>query len=155
MDVRFRRDGRFFNHRAAGILIEQGHVLLHKQKKDAHWALPGGGIELGEDSMNTIIREVREELGWEVEVERTVWIAESFFPHRGEALHEVAFYYALETKEPKFRAGPFHGKEGGHLSYQWVALDDLSLHEVKPAFLKKALLEIPDHLMHLILKETF
>ena len=31
MDVKFQTGSKRFNYRAAGILIEQDHVLLHKQ----------------------------------------------------------------------------------------------------------------------------
>ncbi len=63
MDVRFQAEGIKFNFRAAGILIERDHVLLHKQREDHHWALPGGGIELGERSKDAVVREFEEELG--------------------------------------------------------------------------------------------
>ena len=45
------------------ILIERDHVLLHKQREDHYWALPGGGIELGERSKDAVVREFEEELG--------------------------------------------------------------------------------------------
>jgi 8-oxo-dGTP pyrophosphatase MutT (NUDIX family) len=124
-DVRFVVDGQRFNFRAAGIMIEDEHVLLHKQVDDSYWALPGGGIELGEASEDTIVREMKEELGFEVDVERTVWVAESFFVHRGDAMHETAFYYLLTTSEPCFRNGPFDGLEGERLIYQWCRLTSL------------------------------
>ncbi|MFC7612292.1 NUDIX domain-containing protein [Actinokineospora soli] len=47
---------------------EAGRVLLiHKVDNDL-WALPGGGHEPGESIVDTVVREVREETGVEVEV---------------------------------------------------------------------------------------
>lgn len=49
---------------------EEGRVLLiHKTDNDL-WALPGGGHELGESIADTVVREVEEETGYLVEVER-------------------------------------------------------------------------------------
>ncbi|MFC6695946.1 NUDIX hydrolase [Nocardioides daphniae] len=47
---------------------EAGRVLLiHKTDNDL-WALPGGGHEIGESIAEAVVREVREETGYEVEV---------------------------------------------------------------------------------------
>ncbi|MEW2546580.1 NUDIX domain-containing protein [Streptomyces sp. NPDC047002] len=43
-------------------------LLIHKTDNDL-WALPGGGHEIGESVGETVVREVREETGIEVEIE--------------------------------------------------------------------------------------
>ncbi|SFK10175.1 ADP-ribose pyrophosphatase YjhB, NUDIX family [Halobacillus dabanensis] len=152
-DVRFKVGGQRFNYRAAAIMIEKGHVLLHRQVDDSFWALPGGGIELGEASEETVVREMKEELGYDVEVVRTVWIAETFFKHRGDAMHEVAFYYLLNTRDSLFKDGSFEGLEGERLIYQWIPIDVLEDIELKPAFLGKGLKNVPCETMHLVRKD--
>ena len=52
------------------VLDESGRVLLiHKTDNDL-WALPGGGHEAGESIADTVVREVKEETGYDVEVDR-------------------------------------------------------------------------------------
>lgn len=47
---------------------ENGRVLLiHKTDNDL-WALPGGGHEIGESIAESVVREVKEETGYDVEV---------------------------------------------------------------------------------------
>lgn len=47
---------------------DEGRVLLiHKTDNDL-WALPGGGHEIGESIADTVVREVKEETGYDVEV---------------------------------------------------------------------------------------
>ena len=49
---------------------DAGRVLLiHKTDNDL-WALPGGGHEIGESIADTVVREVKEETGYDVEVDR-------------------------------------------------------------------------------------
>src|SRR5205823_1606986 len=52
---------------AAGIVIENGRVLLTQRKAGAHlagmWEFPGGKVEAGEDPRAALARELEEELG--------------------------------------------------------------------------------------------
>lgn len=47
-------------------------VLLHRRADDGRWSPPGGILEPGEQPAQAVVREVREETGLEVEVERLV-----------------------------------------------------------------------------------
>jgi 8-oxo-dGTP pyrophosphatase MutT (NUDIX family) len=42
-------------------------LLIHKADNDL-WALPGGGHEIGESIAQTVVREVKEETGYDIEV---------------------------------------------------------------------------------------
>jgi 8-oxo-dGTP diphosphatase len=52
---------------AAGVLIEEGRVLLTQRKAGTHlagaWEFPGGKVAPGEDPRDALRRELREELG--------------------------------------------------------------------------------------------
>lgn len=48
---------------------EQGRVLMIHKTDNDRWALPGGGHEPGESITDTVVREVKEETGYDVEVE--------------------------------------------------------------------------------------
>lgn len=52
------------------ILDGEGSVLLCHRRDGDLWNLPGGGLERGEAPWEAVIREVREETGLEVAVER-------------------------------------------------------------------------------------
>ena len=55
----------------------QGRIPLLRNYRD-EWELPGGKLELGEEPVDCLRREVREELAWEVEVGRPchLWVRE-------------------------------------------------------------------------------
>lgn len=46
-----------------------GRVLVIRKTDNNLWALPGGGHDIGETIAETVVREVREETGYDVEVE--------------------------------------------------------------------------------------
>jgi 8-oxo-dGTP pyrophosphatase MutT (NUDIX family) len=59
---------------AAVVFDTAGRLLLHRRTDNGRWALPGGTMEVGERADECIVREVREETGYEVEVVRLVGI---------------------------------------------------------------------------------
>lgn len=56
------------------IFDDAGRILIGLRRDANWWNLPGGGMEVGETVEQTVIREVREETGLEVEVERLVGV---------------------------------------------------------------------------------
>jgi len=76
-----------------GIIIYNKHVLLVPQWDG--YDFPGGGKEPGETLYDTLIREVREETGYEVERGQTISVSDDYFvhPHREEYWHSVLIYY--------------------------------------------------------------
>ncbi|WP_232337424.1 NUDIX domain-containing protein [Thermoactinomyces sp. CICC 23799] len=59
---------------SAVVLNYDGKILLHKRKDNALWSLPVGAMELGESIEETIIREVKEETGLDIKVEKLIGI---------------------------------------------------------------------------------
>ncbi|MFC8503157.1 NUDIX hydrolase [Pedococcus sp. NPDC057267] len=47
---------------------DAGRVLMIHKTDNNLWALPGGGHEIGESVSDTVVREVKEETGYDVEV---------------------------------------------------------------------------------------
>jgi ADP-ribose pyrophosphatase YjhB (NUDIX family) len=47
-------------------VIENGRILLVKERSDGAWAIPGGWADVGDSPSVTAVREVREESGYEV-----------------------------------------------------------------------------------------
>ena len=59
---------------AAIIRNGDGAVLLQRRSDNGLWGLPGGSVEIGESVSVAIVREVREETGLVVEVDRLVGV---------------------------------------------------------------------------------
>ncbi len=61
---------------AYAIIRDSGRVLLAhwNDRGGTGWTLPGGGLELGEDPLDGVVREVAEETGYAAEVERLLGV---------------------------------------------------------------------------------
>lgn len=64
--------------RTTGVLIENQKILLLQQATDEQrtWSLPGGKLEEGETLEESIIREMKEETGLDVVVEKLLYICD-------------------------------------------------------------------------------
>src|SRR3954449_8179577 len=93
--ITYRAQGGNFNFRVAGVLLDRTgeRVLIHRAPSEPFWTLPGGRVELMEPASEAFKREMLEELGADVQVERLLWVVENFFPYDGKRWHEIAFYF--------------------------------------------------------------
>lgn len=57
---------------SAIVTNDQGQVLLQQRRDNSQWALPGGGMNVGESIRETTIREVVEETGITAEPEYVI-----------------------------------------------------------------------------------
>jgi len=101
-------------------VIERGDAfLLTRRANDAHlggrWEFPGGKVEAGETLAETLVREMREELGCGVEVGPLLLATRHAYPDVHVELH---FFSASLVGEPR----PQLGQE-----MRWVARDQLAL----------------------------
>lgn len=53
---------------SAVVADDQGRILLQRRRDNDLWALPGGGMDMGDSLPGTAVREVKEETGLNVEI---------------------------------------------------------------------------------------
>jgi ADP-ribose pyrophosphatase YjhB (NUDIX family) len=154
--ITFDRNENRFKYRVAGAIIHDDHVLLTRAEGDEYWILPGGRVELHEDTRATLRREMREELDCEVELGSLLWIIENFFSLGDRRYHELSFIYDLMPANPEILdpTWTFTTTDGGTtIFFQWFPLNHLKEVNLKPEFLKHYLQEPPPATRHLIIRE--
>ena len=138
------------NIRASAVIIHNGKVLAHRNTNSDHYALIGGRMEIGENSEETVKREVMEELGKEIEVTGYVATIENFFEMKGTKYHEILFIHKAEfiDEEDKKRESTLKNIEGkDHLQYEWLELEKIEEYPLLPQVVKQVLKEnkFPGH----------
>ncbi len=154
----FIKDQTHFNYRVAGVAIHNGQILLDRNTRNTYWVLPGGHPEMMEPMAEALRREVKEEIGADVEIVRLLWIMENFF-HKSKDIHELSFYFLIDI-DPNSHLlqgnGPFYGQEHDHrLIFQWFPIDEsvLTALPLNPGYLPHALLNIPDTIQHVVFND--
>ncbi|WP_079508630.1 NUDIX hydrolase [Mesobacillus jeotgali] len=155
MDATFYLENTVFNYRVAAVMVVNNHVLIHRQSMEDHWALPGGRVTVMEDSQTSIIREIKEELGIDVKVDRLLWFTENFFEYKRRDFHEIGLYFQVSPLEGnlQFHTEEFFGEEGEKLVYQWVPIGELETIKLFPEFIKTSVKDLPEAPQHLIVKQ--
>ena len=102
---------------AAAVVEREGLFLLTRRLAGTHlagtWEFPGGKCEPGESPGACLRREMREELGVEIDVRDTMLVTHHDYPERSVELH---FFRAAITGEPR----PLLGQD-----MRWIARADL------------------------------
>ncbi|AIV07731.1 NUDIX domain-containing protein [Vibrio harveyi] len=86
----------------AAVILNESNQLLLQKKSDGSWSLPAGMIEPGESPSQAVIREVREETGLAVEVERVLGVfgGEGFgfaYPNGDQVEYTVIMFKCQQT----------------------------------------------------------
>ena len=113
----FRREGR--------ILAADGYDRV---KRQTFYRPLGGRIEFGETGAQTIVRELREEIGAEVADVRYLGTLENIFVYNGQPGHEIVRVYdGALADETLYRRETIEGRDDDALLFiaRWLRLDDL------------------------------
>ena len=117
-------------------VIQRGdEILLAHKIGEPNTFLPGGHIDYGEYSDTALRRELREELGIEVEIGEFIGTYEyQFREENGKEHHEINFIYNASTRES------IQSKES-HLEFQWCQVEKLTEKILLPDALPKLIKE--------------
>lgn len=77
----------------ARAIIRRGDSVLSYWLDDLGYRLPGGKIEFGEEPSQTVVRELKEELGLDVIVVAEPKVVNNLFKYRGCLRHEIVFFF--------------------------------------------------------------
>lgn len=120
-----------------------GKVLLRFHDKYKIWLSVGGHVELDEDPIQAALREVKEEVGLDIQIAGKLECSEAdtadfreltpprfMNRHRISSTHEhITLTYFASSKSDTVRVGDVDDKSN---DWKWVSLDELRSMELKP-----------------------
>ncbi|PIB10807.1 NUDIX domain-containing protein [Vibrio rotiferianus] len=88
----------------AAVILNESNKLLLQKKSDGSWSLPAGMIEPAESPSQAVVREVREETGLKIKVERVLGVfgGEGFgftYPNGDQVEYTVVLLKCLQTEQ--------------------------------------------------------
>ena len=112
-------------HVVAAVIENEGKILATQRgygEFEGLWEFPGGKVEPGESSAGALAREIREELGVEIEVGEYICTAEYDYPK---------FHLKMECWMCRILSGQIELRE--HMGARWLDSDSLGDVEWLPA----------------------
>ncbi len=159
-DIEIKTETKKFKYRVNGIVINNNKLLALRMKNNISFCLPGGHVELGEDTRTAVIREMLEETETPMTISKELAIVESFYKDKnGLTTHEISFYYIVEPEnydkislENYTRIESDKDEIKKH-NFEWIALSELSSIDFRPNYIKHKLANNDLSFEHLIIKE--
>ena len=116
------------NVRVGAVIVRDGRLLMVGNDRSDYLYSVGGRIKFGETSEEAVIREVEEETGVRMEIERPVFVHENFFygdapSNAGKLIYEISFYYLMKTPEDFDPASESFTEDGSREYLEWTAPD--------------------------------
>lgn len=120
---------------ARAVIEEDGKFLLCRGKGRENFFFPGGHIEDGESAQESLMREIKEELGEESEVKRFVGASENIFTTKNGEVHEINLVFEVALLSDGGRVS-----QEDHLEFEWLTRDELRDAIVFPTSIRDAVL---------------
>lgn len=106
------------------VVICDGKILLEKRRNDpgkGKWSIPGGLVELGEGTEETVIREVKEETGLDVEKPEHLDVVDNIdFDENG----KVKYHFIIIDYFVRLRGGEVKAESDAE-ELRWVPLGEV------------------------------
>ena len=146
----------FVNVRVGAIIRKDGKILMVGNDAVGYCYSVGGRIQFGESAEDAVRREVLEETGCAMEIERLGFIHEDFFrgdmgDKKGKPIYEIAFYFYMQVPagfEPRCESLTAEGR-GERL--EWISPD--TARTIFPAFFRTELDEPCAGVRHIVTDE--
>ena len=136
MDINFKLGDNTFNFRVCGIIRNKDKILVSVSDDKNYSSLIGGRVMAFEDSINALIREVKEESGFQAIYKKTVGFIENFYISRygNVPYHEILIIHELEFLDQNIydMSEIENLEEDNNAKFIWKNISDLRNENFKP-----------------------
>ena len=149
-------DDGILNIRVGAIIIKDGKLLMVGNELSDYLYSVGGRIKMGETAKEAVIREILEETGIKMEIDRLGFVHENYFygdapSNFGKLIYEISFFFYMKVPSD-FKPISNSFTENNSKEYlRWISLDE----DVKmyPDFFKTELKNPTDTIKHFVSDE--
>ena len=144
------------NIRVGAIILKDGKILMVRNEQTGYFYSVGGRIKFGETAEEAVLREVREETGTRLEIDRLGFVHENYFvadwPTRlGKEYYELSFFFYMKTPEDFEPVCASFAESDRREFLEWVTPDEPRT--IFPAFFRTELDPGERSVKHLVTDE--
>ena len=128
-DLTLSCDGGLVNIRAGAIILKNGRFLMAGNGRSDYLYSVGGRVRFGETAEEAAVREVFEETGVKMEIDRLGFVHENFFygdspANLGKLIYELSFFFYMKVPEGFEPKALSYTEDGSPEHLRWVAPED-------------------------------
>lgn len=153
MDISVGIAGGKYSYRVGAIIIRSNCILMAWNSGSPTYYTVGGRVKFGESAHEAVLREVREETGVHLEIDRLAFIHENFFmaDQTKEPFHELCLFFLMKSNDQLAQMNFEAFQEVyGEVSLHWLPIGQLPQMGVYPEFFKMELTRLPAEVKHIV-----
>ena len=149
-------DDGILNIRVGAIIMKDGKILMVGNERANYLYSVGGRIKFGETAEEAIVREVYEETGVKMEIDRLGFVHENYFygdapSNLGKLIYEISFFFYMKVPSDFAPISESFTEDNSKEHLKWVSLDeDIKMY---PEFFRTELKNPMDTVKHFIKDE--
>ena len=149
-------DDGILNIRVGAIIMKNGKILMVGNERSDYLYSVGGRIKFGETAEEAVVREVLEETGVKMEIDRLGFVHENYFygdapTNLGKLIYEISFFFYMKTPVDFTPVSDSFTEDNCEEYLRWVSLDeDIKIY---PTFFKTELKNPVDTVKHIVSDE--
>ena len=143
-------NGIIFSYQVSGIMINDSKILL-TTKDNIRYELPGGHVQIGENTKEAIIRKFKEEMDIDVNVDQFVASYERFFRYNGKDVQQIQMVYKLSHKNNSQVLNVY--QDNIDTKYIWIDISQLDDYKLSHKGIIKLIKEDKSYINHTILND--
>lgn len=155
-DMTVQCDNGFINIRVGAIIMKDGKILMVGNESADYLYSVGGRVKFGETAKEAIVREVLEETGVKMEIDRLGFIHENYFigdssEKLGKLIYEISFYFYMKVPNDFLPESNSFTEDNSEEFLNWISLDDEQ--KIYPDFFRTELINPINTVQHFVTDE--
>lgn len=142
--------------RVGAIIMKDGKILMVGNGRSNYLYSVGGRIKFGETAEEAVVREVYEETGVKMDVDRLGFVHENYFygdapSNLGKQIYEISFFFYMKVPNDFKPISDSFTEDNCKEFLRWVSLDeDITMY---PTFFRTELKNPADKVRHFVTDE--
>lgn len=155
-DLAVSMEDGILNIRVGAIIMRDHKILMVGNKRSDYLYSVGGRIKFGETAEEAVIREVMEETGVKMEVDRLGFVHENFFvgdaaTNAGRKIYEISFFFFMKVPVDFEPVCSSFTEDGQEEQLEWIDIDTDRMYY--PDFFRNELVNLSQGVKHFVTKD--